>query len=215
MGTIEQILERRPVVLQILRFIAIGALNTTLDFIIFNLLSKSLNIYAGRELGFLTIVGFTAAMVQSYFWNRYWTFGKAGDMKMSPVTEFIRLMMVGGLGAVTFVAVLIGAKYEVYPSYYLITLAIFLGVEMMLWLLYELKKKADSHANHFMAFVIVSIIGLLINAAIVGLMSSYLSGTRFGLNLDLLKNEAKIVATLASLIWNFVGYKLFVFRNNQ
>lgn len=214
MESLEQFLDRRPVILQILRFVAIGAINTTLDFIIFNMLSKFFGIEVGIPLGLLTIVGFTAAMIQSYYWNRYWAFGDSSNsaVRVSPVTELLRLILVGGLGAVGFIVVLLGARYQVYSIFYLIVLAVFLGLELMLWLIFNLKQKADDHVTHFMVFAIVSMIGLLINITIVSVASNYLTGTKFGLNLDLLKNEAKIIATVASLIWNFIGYKLFVFR---
>jgi putative flippase GtrA len=213
-SALERFLNRRPVILQLLRFVAIGAINTTLDFIIFNTVSKFLGIESGFQLGLINIVGFIAAMVQSYFWNRYWTFGNAnaGGVSISPIKELLRLILVGGLGAAGFVVVLLGARYQVAAVFYLVVLAVFVGVQLMLWLIFNLKQKADDHAAHFMVFAIVSIIGLLINVGIVSLASHYLVGTRWGVNADLLKNEAKILATVVSLIWNFIGYKLLVFR---
>ncbi len=212
---LEQFLASRPVVLQLLRFIAIGAINTTLDFIIFNAVSKFLGIQSGFQLGLINIVGFAAAMTQSYFWNKYWAFGagKDGMPKLSAITEFLRLVLVGGLGGSAFVVVLMGARYEMDAMFYIVTLALFLGIELILWLMFGLKNQADEHSTHFLVFTIVSIIGLLINIGIVAIVSSYLvSGSWPGLNVDLLKNAAKILATIVSLIWNFIGYKLIVFR---
>lgn len=210
-----QFLERRPIILQLLRFIAIGAINTTLDFIIFNMISKFLGIQFGYQLGLLTIFGFTAAMIQSYYWNRYWAFGDsspAGATRVSLVNELLRLMLVGGLGGVGFIIVLLGARSQVNANFFLVALAVFLGVQLMLWLIFNLKQKADEHATHFMVFAIVSIIGLLINIGIVSLASNYLVGGNSGPGADLLKNEAKILATIVSLVWNFLGYKMLVFR---
>lgn len=212
---LEQFLASRPIIFQLLRFIAIGAINTTLDFIIFNAVSKFLGIESGFQLGLINIVGFAAAMTQSYFWNKYWAFGEAKDgvLKVSTITEFLRLVLVGGLGGSAFIVVLLGAKYEMEAMFYVITLALFLGIQLMLWLMFGLKNKADEHATHFLVFAIVSIIGLLINIGIVAIASSYLvSGTWAGTNVDLLKNAAKILATIVSLVWNFIGYKLIVFR---
>jgi putative flippase GtrA len=211
---LERLLDNRPIVLQLLRFVAIGAINTALDFIIFNILSKFFGVESGFSLGLLSIVGFTAAMIQSYFWNRYWAFGGSSNevARVSPVTELLRLILVGGLGAAAFAIVLFGARFQVAAIFYLITLALFLGVQLMLWLIFNLKQKADDHAKHFMVFAIVSIIGLLINIGIISLVSSYLASTNSPINVDLLKNIAKILATAVALIWNFIGYKMLVFR---
>jgi len=214
-SSLENFLDRQPIILQLLRFIAIGAINTAIDFIIFNTLSKFLGIESGVPLGLVNIAGFIVAMVQSYFWNRYWAFGDSSNsaVRVSAVRELLRLMLVGGLGAAAFAIVLLGARFQMAAIFYLIVLALFLGVQLMLWLIFNLKQKADEHATHFMVFAIVSIIGLLINIGIVSLASYYLVGGKWGIeNADLLKNVAKILATVVSLIWNFIGYKLLVFR---
>ena len=70
-------------------------------------------------------------------------------------------------------------------------------------------------------FITVSLIGLALNTLVV-----YVLGTFFILSfrlsvLDpfteladgLWANLAKLAATAISLVWNFVGYKLFVFKN--
>lgn len=196
--------------MQILRFGAIGVINTALDFIIFNFISKAFHIQVGASLGLISILGFALAMVQSYFWNRYWAFSDTG--KISPMHELLRLMLVGGLGFVTLVVILAGAKFELSPLFYLITLALFLGLELILWLTFSLKQTADQHATHFLSFTIVSLVGLIINAAIVTLASKFLDSGQAGANADLLKNVAKIMATVISLVWNFIGYKIFVFK---
>jgi len=66
-------------------------------------------------------------------------------------------------------------------------------------------------AKKFTSFLVVSVIGALINTAIVRFGSTNID-PMFGLSQVMWVNAAKVVATGASLIWNFVGYKLFVFR---
>src|SRR3989344_8320371 len=59
-------------------------------------------------------------------------------------------------------------------------------------------------------FIIVSVGAILVNSGIVAI------GTKFSapgaLSPELWLNAAKVLATMASFLWNFVGYKLFVFR---
>ncbi len=201
-------LERYPVILQLVRFAAIGVLNTALDFLILNLTSKSLNISSGLKLGQINIIGFSLAMVQSYFWNRYWAF--SSEQTVTLLKNFIRLVLVGVLGFMAFVLVLIGAKISAQPVFYLILLAVYFLAEVILWKAFNLSKpESTSTGRQFAVFITVSVIGLLINSALVWLITSNFSVTQ---NVDLNKNIAKIIATGASLVWNFIGYKVFVFK---
>lgn len=60
-------------------------------------------------------------------------------------------------------------------------------------------------------FITISIIGSLINSTIVTTIVTTVH-PMFGLSPELWANVAKLCATGISLIWNFVGYKLFVFK---
>ncbi len=214
-------LEKYPVILQLCRFGAIGILNTALDFLILNFVSETLNITKGLSLGGVNIIGFSAAVVQSYFWNRYWAFG---DQEKSLLKNFIRLVMVGLLGAFGMAAVFLGAAAGAFSFYYLIVLVVYVAAQIALWKSFGLSEaNSDIPSLHtptvseeqgkkslqFWSFLIVSFVGLLINSGLVGLLSERLM---FVDSAALNKNVAKIIATLASLIWNFVGYKLVVFK---
>lgn len=209
---IKTLLASRPVILQLLRFAAIGAINTALDFIILNYITKLYNISAGFELGLLNTVSFSAAIIQSYLWNRAWAFQKntSGNLQNA-----IRLLLVGGLGFSAFVAVIWGAAIGASPVYFLSILITFILIELILWRKFELKlSSTKAHtATQFVAFVIISVIGLLINSLLVSVISTAIapSLSQF-VNPDTVKNAAKAFATIASLIWNFLGYKLVVFR---
>jgi putative flippase GtrA len=209
---IESLLIRRPVILQLLKFVAIGVLNTAIDFIILNFFSKFFGINEGIKLGYLNAFSFFVATIQSYIWNRYWAFEGAVDTGI--FRNFIRLVLVGGLGFIAFAAVIVGAGLEFAAGYYLIVLIIFIIGEMLLWKVFRLKQgvsNAGSHSVQFAAFIIVSGIGLLINSSLVSLISRSFPEI-VGLNPDLVKNIAKIFATGVSLVWNFIGYKLLVFK---
>jgi putative flippase GtrA len=63
----------------------------------------------------------------------------------------------------------------------------------------------------FSLFLIVSIIGVTLNTTIVTLITSHIS-PMFGLPPRVWLIGSKLVATAASLVWNFVGYKIIVFK---
>lgn len=70
---------------------------------------------------------------------------------------------------------------------------------------------AGDTARKFTNFLIISVIGAFINTAIVRFGSTNID-PMFGLSQVLWVNLSKIVATGVSLIWNFIGYKLLVFK---
>ncbi|NCQ06155.1 MAG: GtrA family protein [Candidatus Moranbacteria bacterium] len=73
------------------------------------------------------------------------------------------------------------------------------------------KTKTEQTTIKFSAFFIISIIGLLINGIVLTSITTYIPPF-FGLSAVLWANIAKLFATGFSLVWNFVGYKLFVFK---
>jgi putative flippase GtrA len=210
--SINDLLQKRPVILQLLRFAAIGAINTALDFIILNFITTYLGIDKGTSLGLLNAIGFIAAVIQSYFWNKAWAF--AESKQVSLFQNAFRLIMVGGLGFVAFVAVLLGSGYEASSIFYLLVLAAFLISELVLWIGFKLSLDRSQNAgSQFVTFIIISLIGLLINSLIIVLASNVISPyLESSIAPGIIKNVAKIIATGVSLIWNFVGYKLFVFK---
>lgn len=204
---ITMLLEKQPVILQLLRFGAIGVLNTALDFLILNFVSKTLGVDSGFKLGQINIAGFILAVIQSYFWNKYWAFD---TQSITLFKNFIRLLLVGGLGVGALALVLLGSKIGAQPSYYLFILLVYVIAEVVLWLAFGFSKLTQTAAsNSFISFVIVSVIGLVINSLLISVITSQITLVS---NADLNKNLAKILATGASLVWNFVGYKLFVFK---
>lgn len=209
---LNQFLTKYPVILQILKFGAIGIINTALDFLVLNFVSKTLNVTSGLKLGQVNVIGFSLAVIQSYFWNRYWTF--SFEATVSAWKNFWRLVVVGFLGAVAMAAVLFGAKFAASASFYLVVLLLFLVLEVLVWELFGLSKNtAISKAqNQFVLFILVSVVGLLINSALVALLSKYSPLAVRPEYADINKNLAKLAATLVSLVWNFIGYKIFVFK---
>ncbi len=73
------------------------------------------------------------------------------------------------------------------------------------------KDKTEGAAKQFSVYVSVSIIGALLNIGSVYLIATHIP-PMFGMSAVLWANVANLVATGLSMIWNFVGYKLIVFR---
>ncbi len=91
-----QLLSRHWAVLwQIAKFGATGVLNTLLDFGILNLLSSATGIYSGLYLVIFNTVSFGAAVINSYFWNKYWTFGRRDAMKAREFIQFVVVSVIG------------------------------------------------------------------------------------------------------------------------
>ncbi len=75
---------------------------------------------------------------------------------------------------------------------------------------------AEGKANvkEFSQFFIVSVIGFLINVGLASFVVNVMGPMR-GISPDLWANIGALAATAASLIWNFIGYKFFVFKKKE
>jgi putative flippase GtrA len=133
---------------QFLRFAVVGVLNTGIDIGILNLLMYLAGVYEGNIIIVFNAISVSAAIVNSYFWNKYWTFGA---------------------------------------------------------------KDKDDQTKEFGSFVAVSLGGALINTLTVYSLSTLIDPL-FGLNQEIWTNIAKIIAIGLAWLWNFSGYKFFVFK---
>ncbi len=134
------------VIWQFAKYALVGVLNTLLDFGILNLLSYLTKIYQGRWLIFFNFFAFFIANINSYFWNKYWSFDKGGKAKTQEFTKFF----------------------------------------------------------------VVSLIGFGLNSFVLWGITS--ASPQMNLTPSQWENIGKLGGTLISLIWNFVGYKIFVFK---
>ncbi|MBU1167060.1 GtrA family protein [Patescibacteria group bacterium] len=80
--------------------------------------------------------------------------------------------------------------------------------------IWTFQSKEKKVASQFARFITVSLIGWVVNTAIVFTVTTYID-PYFGLNETLWANVAKIVATGVALVWNFIGYKLWAFRDKD
>jgi len=107
---------------------------------------------------------------------------------------------------------LYGAGKQLSGGYFLITIFVLFVLEVVLWYSFKIKTaRGSAAAEQFSLFVLVSIVGTIINSSIVGLITGFIP-PMFGLNPKIWANMAKILATGIALVWNFIGYKVFVFK---
>ncbi|MBI2640316.1 MAG: GtrA family protein [Candidatus Sungbacteria bacterium] len=80
---------------QLAKFAEVGILNSAIDFGILNLFSAATGIISGIVVGGVNIPGFSVAVLNSYFWNKFWVFkGREGAMRDFP--KFMAVS-IGGL----------------------------------------------------------------------------------------------------------------------
>lgn len=73
------------------------------------------------------------------------------------------------------------------------------------------RKATERVGKEFLQFLIVSIIGFLINVGIASFVFKFISPVA-GFNDDQWALIAAAIATVVSLTWNFIGYKFIVFE---
>ncbi len=133
---------------QFLKFATVGVSNTLVDIGVLNLLMYLSGVYQGTSIIVFNIISVSLAIINSYIWNKYWTFGS---------------------------------------------------------------KEKDNQAQEFGTFVAVSLGGALINTFVVYSLTTFLDPA-FGLGKELWANAAKVLAIGLAWLWNFNGYKFFVFK---
>ncbi len=202
------ILNKYPVILQLLRFAAIGVFNTTMDVLLLNFMAAQFGITKGASIGWVNLPGFTLALIQSYYWNRYWAF--SGEAVVSLLKNFLRLVAVGVVGILVYGLIVLGAHNFAQPIYFGGIFVVFVLAQLILWYSFGFfKSNLSGEHQPYLSFLIVSLIGFLINSLVLYFTTTHLNlSSNSGDSL----NIGKIIATVASLIWNFIGYKIFVFK---
>ncbi len=140
-------MKNKNILFQLLSFAIVGAINTAIDFFVLNLLMWITGMASGVEYSIFKSISFLVAVTNSYFMNKYWTFG----------------------------------NHE------------------------------KSTRKELVQFFAVSVIGLFINVGGASLVIN-LYPTSSGLSLPVIGNIGALAGTLLGLVWNFIGYKLIVFR---
>jgi putative flippase GtrA len=152
---------------QIGKFTVVGIMNTVIDVVVLNflvlvLLFKTQIYIFGFPFLVANFISVTLAMINSYFWNKYWTF--EGGEKKDRLYEVIKFFFITVIG----IYVINQIVFNLLNTYWLWPTHLVLNI-----------------------FHAVGIIGL----------NNFIS-----------LNFAKLFAILASLVWNFIFYKIWVFK---
>lgn len=84
------------IIFQAAKFILVGILNTLIDLGVLNFLILISEINKGLGFSVFKGISFTVAVINSYFWNKFWTFKKSKTTKTGK--EFIQFIIVSLIG---------------------------------------------------------------------------------------------------------------------
>lgn len=107
--------EKFSAIYQLFKFTLTGSLNTFIDFAVLNLLMNAFLITSGWYFSFFKIISFSCAAVNSYFWNKFWTFQKK-ETKIG-TKEFSQFYLITGIslllnvGIASLVVNVIGTQF--------------------------------------------------------------------------------------------------------
>lgn len=150
LGIASVIGRKLPTLYELVKFFVVGGLNTLVDFGILNILMLIFSAATGGIFTLFKAISFIGAVVNSYVWNKFWTFSS--------------------------------------------------------------HEKTDVH--RLIRFLSVSIVGFGLNVVIASLIVNFISPLG-GMSEQLWANVGAIIATVISMIWNFIGYKFFVFHRKR
>lgn len=151
-----------------------------------------------------------------------WVLGIAVSryFKQKWMREFLKFLIVGFLNtAIDFgILNLISMKYHVYSGVKILGVNPFSFIiavtNSFFWNKYfTFSEKTDTEISEVSRFLTVTFIGLLINTSIITLIIVYVPFDSLSPERKL--NIAKVFATAASLLWNFLGMKIFVFNSSS
>lgn len=92
---INKIKEKYIFLSQFMKFATVGVVNITIDFTVLNLLMYLTGEASGICYSIFKSISFLAAVINSYFMNKYWTFGSSGQIKTEEFLKFISVNLIG------------------------------------------------------------------------------------------------------------------------
>lgn len=94
---------------EFIKFLIVGGLNTAIDFGVLNYLSYFFNIFSGTGIILFNIISFSAAIANSYFFNKFWTFKRQGNPAVPELFSF--LMVSVAVSIINTVIVYLGTTF--------------------------------------------------------------------------------------------------------
>ncbi|MEX2008347.1 MAG: GtrA family protein [Candidatus Spechtbacterales bacterium] len=101
------------------KFALVGALNTFVDLGVLNALILATGVAAGSGFVAFAAISFTAAVINSYAWNKWWVFGSSNRGAGKEFSQFVLVSLVGiGLNVATAAVIVnvIGAPEGTAPE---------------------------------------------------------------------------------------------------
>ena len=117
--------KKLPVLLQGTKFLLVGTLNTLLDLGVLNILIAASGNPSGIGFSSFKAISFIAAIVNSYFWNKFWTFRSTASLQQdfnAKRKEFIQFFSIGGIGfllnvgSASFVVNVVKPQFDISPT---------------------------------------------------------------------------------------------------
>lgn len=135
--------KRIIVIWEIAKFVVVGALNTFVDLGVLSLLILLTGITSGAYYGVLKGFSFLIATVNSYLWNKNWTFSSMGEGEDEDLTEkgkeFGKFVLISGIGffinvsAALVIVNWIGPSLNIPPNILAILGGVFAAFCSMTW----------------------------------------------------------------------------------
>jgi len=92
----QKILDRFPILKQLLKFAIIGVINTGIDFLILNIEMLLTNITSGPGMIVQNSISFGVATINSYFLNKRWAFqDNSKEREGAKFAQFLTISIIG------------------------------------------------------------------------------------------------------------------------
>jgi putative flippase GtrA len=96
---------------QLYKFVLIGVLNTIFDLTLLNALITLTSISTGWQFSVFKGASFTIAVINSYLWNKLWTFSRVGGVAPMEFGKFFAVTIIGmgiNVGAASLIVNVVG-----------------------------------------------------------------------------------------------------------
>lgn len=104
---------------QAIKFVLVGTLNTIVDLGVLNLLIFISGVASGLGYTAFKGVSFILAVINSYFFNKFWTFKSRGGAAKREFVQFFVVSVIGfgiNVGVASLVVNIIGVKLGIAPK---------------------------------------------------------------------------------------------------